>query len=102
MISRLDSEAKSEASHKEYCDKELGETKAKMDDLKAGIERTTAKKDKAVAASVKLKGEVQELQAELAKIAKSQAEADKLRSEEHKAFVDAKADLEQGIEGVRA
>jgi len=102
MISKLESDAKSEASHKEYCDKELGETKAKMDDLSSTISRISAKKDKAVAASVKLKGEVQELQAELAVISKSQSEADKLRSEEHSAFVAAKADLEQGVDGVRA
>merc|ERR1719353_432304 len=102
MIGKLESEAKSEASHKEYCDKELGESKAKMDELSATISRLSAKKDKAVASSVKLKGEVQELQAELATISKSQAEADKLRSAEHKAFVEAKADLEQGIEGVRS
>merc|ERR1719375_704816 len=101
MISKLESEAKSEASHKEYCDKELGESKAKMDELSADISRLSAKKDKAVASSVKLKGEVQQLQAELATISKSQAEADKLRSAEHNAFVAAKADLEQGIDGVR-
>merc|ERR1719201_2448424 len=102
MISKLESDAKSEASHKEYCDKELGTTKTKMDELSASISKNSAKKDKAVAASVKLKGEVQELQAELATISKSQAEADKLRSEEHSAFVAAKADYEQGIDGVRS
>lgn len=102
MISKLESEAKSEASHKEYCDKELGESKAKMDELQANIGKLSAKKDKDMSASVKLKGEVQDIQAELAVISKSQAEADKLRSAEHKAFVAAKADLEQGVEGVRS
>lgn len=102
MISKLQSDAKSEASHKEYCDKEMGESKAKMDELSANIEKLSAKKDKSVATSVKLKNEVQELQAELAVISKSQAEADKLRSAEHKAYVAAKSDLEQGISGVRA
>jgi len=102
MISKLQSDAQSEASHKEYCDKEMGESKAKMDELSANIDRLSAKKDKAVAMSAKLKGEASELQAELAVISRSQSEADKLRSQEHKAFVTAKADLEQGISGVRA
>jgi len=102
MVSKLESEAQSEASHKEYCDKNLGETKTKMDDLQATIGKLSAKKDKAVSASVRLKGEVSELQAELAVISKSQAEADKLRSATHKAFVSAKADLEQGTEGIRS
>jgi len=101
MIAKLVGEAKSEASHKEYCDKEMGQTKDKMDELQATISKLSAKKDKAVANSVKLKGETQDLQAELAQISKSQAEADKLRSAEHKAFVEAAADLKQGIQGVR-
>merc|ERR1719272_2113735 len=102
MVAKLESEAQSEASHKEYCDKNLGETKTKMEDLQATIGKLSAKKDKAVSASVRLKGEVSELQAELAVISKSQAEADKLRSATHKAFVSAKADLEQGTEGIRS
>merc|ERR1712113_845832 len=46
-------------------------------------------------------GEVKELQAELAALAKLQAEMDRIRQEEHAAFVQAKADLELGLEGVR-
>lgn len=101
MLTKLEADAKSEASHKEYCDKELGTTKEKMDELKATIDKLSAKKDSDSAASAKLKGEVQELQSELATISKAQAEADELRREENKAFVAAKADLEQGLEGVR-
>jgi len=102
MIAKLNSDAKSEASHKEYCDKELGESATKMGELKYDISKNSAKKDKATASSVKLKGEVQDLSAELATISKSQAEADKLRSAEKKAYFAAKTDLEQGIEGVRS
>merc|ERR1740130_2150784 len=91
MISKLEGDAKSEASHKEYCDKEMGESAAKMDELSSSISRISAKKDK-----------VQDLSAELAVISKSQAEADKLRQEEHGIFVIAKADLEQGVDAVRS
>merc|ERR1712039_11079 len=42
-----------------------------------------------------------ELQAELAALAKLQAEMDKARQEERAAFAQAKADLELGLEGVR-
>jgi len=44
---------------------------------------------------------VAELQKALAELAESQAEMDKIREETHAAFVTAKADLEQGIEGVQ-
>merc|ERR1740130_544499 len=102
MITKLEGDAKSDATHKEYCDKEMGESITKMDELNANIGRLSAKKDKAISASVKLKSEVQDLQASLAIISKTQAEANTFRSAEHKAFVAAKADLEQGISGIRA
>merc|ERR1719213_114417 len=101
MISKLESEAQSDASHKEYCDKEMGESKAKMEELSAIISKASAKKYKQTATSVKLKGEVKELQAELATLTKSQGELDKLRSEESKAFIALKSDLTQGLDGVR-
>eukprot|EP00811_Abedinium_folium_P006042 NODE_15559_length_1043_cov_7.911572.p1 GENE.NODE_15559_length_1043_cov_7.911572~~NODE_15559_length_1043_cov_7.911572.p1 ORF type:complete len:214 (-),score=68.54 NODE_15559_length_1043_cov_7.911572:62-703(-) len=41
------------------------------------------------------------MQRELADIAQSQAEMDKIRADDHAVFVQTKADLEQGLEGVR-
>merc|ERR1719443_1795765 len=79
LITRLEKEAAAEASEKAFCDEQM---------------------DKAAATSAKLKDEVQELQAELAAIAREQAEMDEMRSEEHAAYVDAKKDLEQGLYGV--
>jgi predicted nucleic acid-binding Zn-ribbon protein len=55
----------------------------------------------ATAKSAKLKGEVVELQAALAALAKEQADMDKLRTEQHADYVTAKADLELGLSGVR-
>merc|ERR1711972_1109363 len=53
------------------------------------------------AKSADLKSQVKELQAELAALAKLQAEMDSARQESHAAFVKAKADLELGLQGVR-
>jgi len=44
---------------------------------------------------------VKELQAELAKMAEEQASREQWRQDEHTAYVQAKADLEQGLAGVR-
>jgi len=101
MIAKLMKEAEAEASEKAYCDEEMAKTKAKKEELTDDIEKLTSKIDSATSASERLKEEVAELQKALAELAESQAEMDKIREETHAAFVTAKADLEQGIEGVQ-
>jgi len=101
MITKLQEDAASDASHKAYCDKEYSETKQKIDELEYDIEKYSTKKDKASSQSAKLKDEVATLHKTLLEVTKSQAEADKLRKEEHDTYVAAKKDLEQGLEGVR-
>merc|ERR1719451_138101 len=101
MIARLEKEASEDASHKAYCDKEMSETKAKKEELTDEIEALTTKIDKMTADSAKLKEEVAVLAKELADLAKSQAEMDKLREEEHTAYVKNKAEMEQGLEGIK-
>merc|ERR1719265_2371668 len=101
MIAQLMKEAEAEASHKAYCDEEMSKTKAKKDELTADIEKLTSKIDVASARSADLKEEVKELQKELAELAETQAEMDKVREDTHAAFVTAKADLEEGLEGIR-
>jgi len=101
MIERLEKEAIEEADHKAYCDKEYGETKQKIDELKYDVEKFSGKLDKAKSDSVTLKDEVATLQGEIGDIIKTQAEADKMRQEEYKVYAQAKADLEQGLEGMR-
>jgi len=101
MISRLEADASVDASHKAYCDKEFKESTAKKDDKTAVVEKLTTKIDQMSARSAKLKEEVSTLQGELATLAKAQAELDKLRKEESDAFVSNKADMEQGLDGVK-
>jgi len=101
MIARLVKEAEEDATHKAYCDKEMSETKAKKDELTDGIDSLTAKIDKMTAQSKKLKEEVAVLSKELADLAKSQAEMDKLRAEENAAYITNRAEMEQGVEGIK-
>jgi peptidoglycan hydrolase CwlO-like protein len=101
MIVKLEKEAEAEATEKAYCDEEMAKTEAKKAELEDDIAQTTSKIDQAASRSASLKEEVVELEAELAKIAKQQAEMDKIRSEENANYKVAKSDLEQGLGGVR-
>merc|ERR1719498_1082121 len=84
-----------------YCDEEMAKTEAKKAELEDDVSKLSAKIDKAAATSAKRKEQVKELQAELAALAKEQAELDAIRSEEHAAYSKAKEELEAGINGVQ-
>jgi len=101
MISKLESEAESEATEKAYCDEELSKTEAKKTELEGVISRLTSKIDLAAAKSAGLKEDVKTIQGELATLSREQASMDSIRAEEKAAFDTAKADLELGISGVQ-
>jgi predicted nucleic acid-binding Zn-ribbon protein len=101
MIAKLEKQAQEEATEKAYCDEQLAKTEAKKSDLDDDIAKLTSKIDQATAKSASLKDDVKELQSELAALAKEQAEMDKIRQENHANYVQAKADLELGLSGVR-
>mmetsp|Transcript_29651 Transcript_29651/g.67201 ORF Transcript_29651/g.67201 Transcript_29651/m.67201 type:complete len:704 (-) Transcript_29651:75-2186(-) len=101
MIEKLEAEAGSEATEKAYCDEQIAKTEEKKSELDSDLAKLTAKIDQAAAKSATLKGEVKELQEELATLAKQQAEMDLARREGHDAFVKAQADLTTGLTGVR-
>merc|ERR1712232_470334 len=77
------------------------ENGAKKSDLSARVDALSTRIDGNSAKSAQLKEEVKAIQGELAELAASQAEMDKLRQNENAAFVQEKADLEGGLEGVR-
>merc|ERR1719298_229812 len=101
MIERLLKEAEEDAAHKAYCDKEMGETKAKKAELEDEIEGLTTKIDQMTAESAKLKEEVAVLQKELADLAATQAEMDALREKEHAAYSENQPEMKQGLEGLK-
>merc|ERR550534_1885407 len=101
MIAKLEAEAKAEATEKAYCDEEMAKTEAKRGELMDDVSKLSAKIDQATSKSATLSAEIKQLEAELAELMKSQAEMDKIRQEEHAAFVQAKDDLTTGLRGVR-
>merc|ERR1719284_868524 len=101
MIEKLEAEAAADAEHKAFCDKELSENEEKEADKIAEIEKITTKIDEWTARSAQLKSEVAALQEALAALAKSQATMDKIREEEKALYTKNRAEMEQGLEGVK-
>merc|ERR1712118_196962 len=90
-----------EAEEKAFCDKELAETRAKKEDKEDEIAKLTAAIDKATARIAQLTTEIKELQKNLAELAASQKKMDEIRNEEHTLYESEKAELEEGIQGVK-
>ena len=79
----------------------MSETNTKKVDKRAENNILSTKIDQMTTRSAQLKGEVATLQNALTELTAAQAEMDKLRRDEHTSFVAAKADLEQGLAGVK-
>merc|ERR1719161_2987315 len=101
MIAKLLKEAQEEAEEKAYCDAEMAKTEKKKSELTDDLEAITAKIDKSVSASTRLKEEVKELQSELLELEKMQAEMDKARKDAHAAYLESTGDLSKGLDGLR-
>merc|ERR1719382_1825238 len=101
MIAKLEKEASADATKKAYCDKETAEATASKNDKSAEVEKLSVKIDKKTARSASLKEEIATLEAELAALAKTQVEMDKVRSTEKANFDADKPELEAGIKGVQ-
>jgi len=101
MIAKLEQEAAEAADLKGWCDKEIAEATAKKEDATATVEKLTTKFDSATSRSKKLNEEVATLQRELADLAKTQTDMDKLRSEEKANFDKNQPEMEMGLKGVK-
>eukprot|EP00419_Tripos_fusus_P010473 CAMPEP_0172667094 /NCGR_PEP_ID=MMETSP1074-20121228/8210_1 /TAXON_ID=2916 /ORGANISM="Ceratium fusus, Strain PA161109" /LENGTH=691 /DNA_ID=CAMNT_0013483557 /DNA_START=42 /DNA_END=2117 /DNA_ORIENTATION=+ len=97
MIYKLKKEFR---TNKGYCD-EMLRSKERKEELSDLVGDLKAKIDKLISASAKAKSDVKDLQVELADLSNMQQEMDEAREAEHKAFVEAKEDLQQGLSGCR-
>jgi len=100
MLDKLMKEAQAEASHKEFCDKEMGESEAKMSDHNSKLDTMNARLDKATATKAKLQDNIVTLESELGELAKSQATMDQMRAEQKAEFEKVSKDLQDGVDGL--
>jgi len=101
MIATLEKAALADASQKAFCDKETAETTAKKEEKAHEISKLSTKVSSMSAKAAKLKEEAATVQKELADVAASQAEINKIRSEEKAVFDKNQPELAAGIAGVQ-
>jgi len=100
MIAKLTKEAAEEADLKSFCDEETSESKAKQAELSAKLDKTNARIAKAVASKAKLTEDIKVLEEQIAEIDAADAEATKIRGEEHEEYLKSSKDLKDSAEAV--
>merc|ERR550537_1358032 len=95
MLAKLLKEAQEEASQKAFCDKEMGESTKSQAIKTAKIEKLKARMDEAATTIATLEEGIKTLEAEIAEIDKSQAEATEIRTAESADNVKAMSDFKQ-------
>jgi chromosome segregation ATPase len=100
MIAKLTKEAAEEADQKSFCDEEISESKAKQADLSGKLDKTTARIAKAEADKAKLQEEIKLLEEEISEIDAGQAEATKVRQEEHAEYLTSSKDFKDSAAAV--
>lgn len=101
MIGKLEREAEAEATEKAWCDEQMETTETKKGELEPAHAKLVNKIDKAATHESELKDQMASLSGEIASLSKVILEERTIRAEEHANYLQAKADLESGMAGVR-
>jgi hypothetical protein len=92
MIAKLMDELNKEVGQKAFCDEEMGKSKKALEEKGLKLSKFKTRLDEAETAKMELTEAVKELEGEIGEIDKAQAEATKIRTEEHTEFKKAQAD----------
>merc|ERR1719454_113611 len=86
MIGKLVEQANAEASQKSFCDEENAKSKKAQGEKSLTLDKLNSRVATAAATKAELEQTVKELQSELAALEKGNAEATKIRAEEHTTY----------------
>jgi hypothetical protein len=100
MIASLEKAAAEEATQKAFCDEETAESKAKQADLTGKLDKTTARIDQATATTAQLQQAIKKLESEVAEMDAAEAEATKVRQDEHADYLKSSSDFKASAEAV--
>jgi len=101
MIARLEEQVEKETKQADYCRREMKRSKEKKEDLTTATEKAHTKLEQANSMAATLKSEIGQIQSDMSEDSKEQIEMAKLRKEEHKDYLEAKEELDKGLEGIR-
>jgi len=102
MIEKLLNEANEEATQKAFCDEELGKSRKSQADKTMKLDKYSARIDNARSTIAELEEAVKSLEGEIAEMDAAEAEASKIRSEEHEDFLKASKDFDDSAKAVAA
>jgi hypothetical protein len=100
MIEKLVQEANEEATQKAFCDEETAKSKKAQAEKSMTADKLTSRIDMATTTKATLKDNVAELEAEVAALTKGDAEATKIRAEEHATYLKSSADFKDAAQAV--
>jgi hypothetical protein len=98
MIAKLIAEANAEATQKAFCDEEISKSKTSQAEKIATLDTLQSRLDKATSTKAVLEEAIKELEKEVADIDASQAEATKMRFEEHETYLKSSKDFKDSAE----
>eukprot|EP00440_Ansanella_granifera_P068209 gb/GFBE01073997.1/.p1 GENE.gb/GFBE01073997.1/~~gb/GFBE01073997.1/.p1 ORF type:complete len:681 (+),score=232.05 gb/GFBE01073997.1/:1-2043(+) len=101
MIARLEEQRAGAMKQEEYCEQQTKKTADKKEELENSAAKVNAKLEKATSLAASLQEEISELRANMATDQQEQKELSEIRQKEHEDYLEAKEELEQGLEGVR-
>jgi len=101
MIARLEEQVEKETKQADYCNREIKRSKEKTEDLQSATEKVKTKLEQANNLAASLKSDISQIQKDLSEDSKEQIEMTGLRKEEHAAYLEAKDELDKGLQGIR-
>lgn len=101
MITKLEMASQSDTTEKAFCDEQLAKSHASKSSLEGAMEKHNAKSDESSAHAEELADQLKDTQAELAALARNQAQLETILQEGQASYARSKEVLEGALESVR-
>jgi len=95
MVAKLIEEANQDTTQKSFCDEEFAKSKRVQDKKSMRVDKLQSRLDKAAASKAELGKAIKQLESEVSALDKGEAEATKIRNEEHASYSKASSDFKE-------